>query len=309
MSNLHFSLFAGILMLLFSACGPKNTETQSPKALSTGLSHPSAAPAPPTAEALNYWYQGKAEISTYKVVQDRYGEPRDAVQINVFVTEDFSKAKQVKLDDAAAAGADRVPVLKLNSIRRFETGIYDYSIMQSTFSPMDGSATLKSTCTVQDWCGQVFSQTNLVENGYRARGFSYFESEGDSEVKLPKVLLEDELWIKIRLNPATIPLGIQQVIPSAVYSRIRHKAYTAVPAEISIEKGEKESQLDLRYEGTPRSLSIRFENAYPHKILGWEELDNARNSSKGTLDKCRMQAYWSENKNEFSGLRDSLGLQ
>ena len=58
----------------------------------------------PIANAANYWYQGKAELSTYDVEQERYGEMRKAEQVNIFVTEDFSKSKQVKLDDAAAAG-------------------------------------------------------------------------------------------------------------------------------------------------------------------------------------------------------------
>jgi hypothetical protein len=101
----------------------------------------------------DYWYQGKAEITAYAVEQERYGEIRKAEQVNIFVTEDFSARKQVKLDDPAAAGADRVPVLKLNTVRRYHTGIYDYSMMQSVFTPVSGDKTLKTTCSVQDWCG------------------------------------------------------------------------------------------------------------------------------------------------------------
>jgi hypothetical protein len=316
MRTLHFRAALALLGLLATtACVNKTAEKHSANASPTAQASPSGQGADAQGPDLlaqgpnpTYWYQGKAEISTYAVTQERYGEPREAEQVNVFVTEDFSKQKQVKLDNAAAAGADRVPVLKLNSIRRFETGIYDYSIMQSIFSPTDGGPAIKSTCTVQDWCGQVFFQTNRTPDGYQAKGFSYFESEGDTDVKLPKALLEDELWVRLRLDPSAIPTGKQLVIPSAVYSRIRHKAYTALTAEISTEKGEKESILRVRYEGTPRSLSIRYETAFPYRILGWEEMDNARNSSSGTLKKTRMQAYWSENSNAFSGLRDSLGI-
>ncbi|HNE28393.1 MAG TPA: hypothetical protein PLW66_04460, partial [Saprospiraceae bacterium] len=112
----------------------------------------------------HYWFQGQAEIAVYEVQQDRYDSIRPAQEVMVFVTEDFSERKQVKLDAPEQAGADRVPVLKLNAIRRFHTGIYDYSLMQSVFTPLDAARhpfTLKTSTTVQDWCGQVFAQMNL----------------------------------------------------------------------------------------------------------------------------------------------------
>lgn len=302
-----FSILLLICTGLFLYCTPKTeTTTAQAAAVATPAVH-----ALPLASGFNeYWYQGKAELSVYSVEQERYGEMRQAEQVNVFVTEDFSRKKQVKLDDAASAGADRAPVLKLNSLRRFKTGIYDYSIMQSVFCPIDGTHALKSTCTVQDWCGQVFFQTNLTDNGQRrVRSFSYFEAEGDEDRLSEPALLEDELWNRIRLNPAAIPTGVQKVLPSAVFCRLRHKAFVAQNADIQMDKTEKEWTLRVNYEGLPRALSIRFEAAFPHKILGWEEMDNARISSKGTLKASRMEAYWSQNANSFAPLRDSLKLE
>ena len=55
----------------------------------------------------NYWYQGKAEVASYKLEQARYGEMRDGHAVLVFVTEDFSKSKQVKLDNSQRAGKDK----------------------------------------------------------------------------------------------------------------------------------------------------------------------------------------------------------
>jgi hypothetical protein len=255
-----------------------------------------------------YWYAGKAEICSYDVTQERYGEIREAEQVNIFVTEDFSGTKQVKLDNAAAAGQDRVPVLKLNLLRRFKTGIYDYSIMQSVFTPISGQPTLKSTCSVQDWCGQVFLQHNLESNEYRSRGFSYFESEGDQDIKLPICLLEDELWSRVRLNPAAIPTGSLRVIPSAIYTRLRHKPEAAQNAALSLEKGDRESTLKLVYAAIPRELRIRFETNFPHKILSWEETNESKLVSKGVLKASRMSAYWGEHDNTHLPLRDSLKL-
>jgi hypothetical protein len=256
-----------------------------------------------------YWYAGVAELSTYDVTQERYGEIRNAEQVNVFVTEDFSKAKQVKLDDAGAAGSDREPVLKLNAIRRFHTGIYDYSLMQSIFTPVSGAFTLKTTTTVQDWCGHIFQQFNLEPKGYHLRGFSYFESEGDLDQHLPLALLEDELWTRIRLNPWLIPTGKQSIIPSSIYTRLRHKPGAAQDAEIQIEKSVNESMLKLTYLNIPRSLNIRFETAFPNKILGWEETNEGKVASKGVWKATRKSAYWGEHDNIHAPLRDSLKLQ
>jgi hypothetical protein len=256
-----------------------------------------------------YWYAGVAELCTYDVVQERYGEERMAEQVNIFVTEDLSQSKQVKLDQPEGAGNDRVPVLKLNCLRKFETGIYDYSIMQSVFTPVTGAPTLKTTTSVQDWCGHIFTQSNLLPNGgYRVRGLSYFESEGDLDVQLPLTLLEDELWTRIRLNPSSIPTGKISLIPAAIYVRLRHKPVAVAQAEISLQKGAAESILQVQYTDIPRSLSIRFETAAPYKILGWEETHNGRTASKGTLKATRKSAYWGEHENRHHTLRDSLRL-
>lgn len=294
------------LIAMLGSCGNQTEKKEAavPAAQVSSL-FKAAAPSPAFNE---YWYKGKAELSTYDVTQERYGETRKAEQVNIFVTEDLSKQKQVKLDDPASAAADRIPVLKLNSVRRFKTGIYDYSIMQSIFTPVDASPTLKTTCTVQDWCGQVFAQTNLEAGGYQVRSYSYFESEGDQDMRLALSILEDDLAVRIRLNPEAIPTGAVNVMPSVLYSRIRHRPFQVQSADLQIEKGEKESVLRLTYSGIQRTLSIRFETAPPHKILGWEETDGGKLSSKGVLKATRMEAYWSENSNTFSNLRDSLQL-
>ena len=107
-----------------------------------------------------YWYSGNAELNSYALKQSRYGEMRDGEVVLVFVTEPFSESKQVKLDYPKMAGKDKVPVMKLNQVGKFSTGIYDYSIMTSTFTPVDTKAfphTLKSTTSVQEWCGHTYT--------------------------------------------------------------------------------------------------------------------------------------------------------
>ena len=82
----------------------------------------------------DYWYQGKAEITSYEMEQARYGEIRKGHAVLIFVTEDFSKSKQVKLDNPQKDPEDAVKILKLNFVRKFITGIYPYSIMTSVFT-------------------------------------------------------------------------------------------------------------------------------------------------------------------------------
>jgi hypothetical protein len=45
-----------------------------------------------------YWYAGKAEITSYTLTQVRYGEIHTGIAVNIFVTEDFLPKKQVKAD-------------------------------------------------------------------------------------------------------------------------------------------------------------------------------------------------------------------
>ncbi|MEL6251278.1 MAG: septum formation inhibitor Maf, partial [Bacteroidota bacterium] len=182
-----------------------------------------------------YWYKGEAEISSYKLEQARYGEIHEGHAVLVYVTEDFSKIKQVKLDNAGSAGADRVPILKLNLTKKFNTGIYPYSIMQSIFTPVEVDKhphSLKTTMSSQEWCGHVFAQLNNRKDHYELSSYSYFESEGDVHKQLEKVLLEDELWNKIRINPAELPIGKVKLIPSVIHSRLRHRALKTEEANI-----------------------------------------------------------------------------
>src|SRR5690606_23926934 len=84
-------------------------------------------------EFKDYWFGGKAEITSYELEQARYGEMRQGKSVLIFVTEPFLAKEQVKADEHHV---DNVTVLKLNSTKNFITGIYPYSIMSSCFYPI-----------------------------------------------------------------------------------------------------------------------------------------------------------------------------
>ncbi|MBK8967605.1 MAG: hypothetical protein IPM36_13240 [Lewinellaceae bacterium] len=265
-----------------------------------------------SSEFKKYWFQGQAELNVYAVQQERYGEMREAQQVMIFVTEDFSASKQVKLDNPGQAGADRLPVLKLNAIRRFHTGIYDYALMESVFSPLNGAPSVKNTVSIQDWCGHVFTQFNYTEQAYRTQLFSYFETEGDSDTLVRNVdFLESDFWTRLRLNPEMIKPGRYRLLPSAFFSRLRHKPLRAEPAEVYFESrsGNPERQtLVLKYPELDRVLKIQFEPSFPFKIIGWEEHHSGKILSSGMLQKTIKTAYWNLNQSTETALRDSLFL-
>ena len=70
-----------------------------------------AAVEKPTDEFNNYWFNGEAEITSFQLEQARYGEIHKGNSVMIFVTEPFSKEKQVKADKPSANDES---VLKLN---------------------------------------------------------------------------------------------------------------------------------------------------------------------------------------------------
>ena len=259
-----------------------------------------------------YWYAGKAEITSYDYLINRYDEPRKGYAVFVFVTEPFSKSKQVKLDDASKTGDDNVNVLKLNALQRFQTGIYDYSMMTSLFTPIDLGKyphSLKSNTTVQDWCGQVFLQLNWKGgNTYASHQYSYFETEGDKSPDTEGVLLEDEIFTRLRIDPSSLPTGTIKVVPNLTYTRIRHKPIEGINAKIDIKDGGNGAKVcNLIYE-SKRHLEVTFERAFPHKILGFVEFEGDKEMSRATLKKSMMSDYWAKHDNQSAFLREELGL-
>lgn len=263
----------------------------------------------------DYWYAGEAELTSYELQQARYGEIHEGHAVLVFVTEPFSASKQVKLDYPSRAGADNVSVLKLNFTKKFLTGIYPYSMMQSTFTPVSYDKypnTFKVTTSSQEWCGHTYLQLNLNKNNYALTGFSYFESEGDIQQKLDKAFLEDEIWNKIRINPASLPTGNIDMLPGTFYLRLKHVAAGVLKVNASLEAvsdGDFSADPHARYSldyGT-RKLAIFFEKDFPHRILGWEESYNGLTTT-ARMKKSIKSPYWQKNNNSDRALRKELGL-
>ncbi len=283
---------------------------------------------PQSDEFNEYWYNGNAELTSYKLQQARYGEIHKGTAVTIFVTEDFSAEKQVKLDNPQQAGNDAVSVLKLNLSKKFTTGIYPYSMMLSVFKPVNTKKwehALKATATSQEWCGHTFTQIKANGNRYNAKLFSYFESEGDQEKELPVVWLEDELWTQVRLDPYGLPTGKIKMIPGLLQQRLLHSPLQAEEATASlIELAEvpswlgQEKQLmsyTIEYASQQRKLMLYFTKDFPFSIAGWEEnylsgfgKNKKMLTTRAVKNKVLITDYWNHNNNSDAAFRDSLGL-
>ena len=267
-----------------------------------------------------YWYAGQAEITSYALEQARYGEVHQGHAVTIFVSEDFSRSKQVKLDNPLSAGDDRVPVLKLNLDKKFNTGIYPYSMMTSVFTPVadDTPQALKITTSSQEWCGHTFTQLNRLGDGYRLRELSYFESEGDFETTFESAQTEDDLWNWIRLRPESLPQGEVELIPGSMYMRFKHVAWEPRHAVASLTPDGEDAGLlvyRLDYPELRRQLAITFEKDFPHRIEGWEETYTSgwgRGAQQLTTRATRLERlnidYWTKNRRVDEALRQQLRL-
>ena len=252
-----------------------------------------------------YWYAGVAEITSYELKQARYGEIREGHAVMVFVTEDFLPSKQVKADRFSE---DNIPVLKLNSTKKFLTGIYPYSMITSTFNPVNKKDhALKVSHSTQEWCGHVYMQLNNKRE-FEIESHSYFESEGDQELKLEKTWLEDELWNLVRINPEELPTGDLQVLPSFESIRLKHQETKAQPAHGLLKHGENLSHYTLDYPSVKRKLTIYFKSNFPFEIQKWEEVHPNGLITTGAIKKRILSAYWGKNSNQDLELRNELDL-
>jgi hypothetical protein len=264
-----------------------------------------------------YWLQGKAELTGYKLEQARYGELHKGEAVLIFVAEDFSRSKQVKLDNPTRNPTDAIKVLKSHLTKKFATGIYDYSLMQSVFTPINRAKyphSIKSTASLQDWCGHSFMQINLQTYKYRIQQFSYFESEADNEMILDKAFLEDELFNLVRIDPEELPLGNIGILPGSLVSRLLHQSTSILEAEATLAAHATESTWQtytLEYKDLNRSLKIHFQTAFPHTIEGWEETypeSGKMLTTTASRQKTILSDYWNKHNPTDVVLRKELGF-
>ncbi|CAM4328028.1 septum formation inhibitor Maf [Gillisia hiemivivida] len=297
MRSNYYLLFSGIILLvLLSGC--RDTSSDEVVLPERNLSE----------EFKSYWFNGEAEITSYKLDQSRYGESREGTAVLIYVTEEFLRKAQVK---ANAKSDKTIPILKLNSTKKFNTGIYPYSIMQSTFYPLEGkSHALKISASIQEWCGHVYMQLNN-RDVFKINSHSYFEGEADQDLELSKTHLENEVWTQLRINPELLPTGDISMIPSFEYLRLAHQEIKAYNALAEFYQDGDWSVYKISYPELKRNLKIYYSNIAPFKIEKWQE-EIEVNGKLYTTTATKMNEiksdYWNKNSNKDLHLREQLNL-
>lgn len=252
-----------------------------------------------------HWGDGKAELDGYRLVEPRYGQKRTGTAVMIFVTEDMVDSLRVKADPGKHPPADVHPVLKLNFVREFQTGIYDYKVLQSVFARVgDGFAFDKSSLSVQEWCGMVYQQ--WVARGPMLEGVlhSYFDGEADQPLSLPLPaggVTEDVLPIVLRgLRGDFLPAGGSRTVPflpSALRARFEHRPQqwgeatirrAAATTREATALGALEAITYTVVEKGGPTVTYTLEAAWPHRILAWR----SSSGEEGTLLGSARLPYW-----------------
>ncbi|HPF10700.1 MAG TPA: septum formation inhibitor Maf [Flavobacteriaceae bacterium] len=254
----------------------------------------------------DYWFDGKAEITSYQLEQERYGELRKGHAVTIFVTEDFLPEVQVKANNASET---TLPVLKLNQVKKYITGIYPYSVMTSVYTPLERNQhALKISHSMQEWCGHVYLQLNNRKE-FELTSHSYFEGEADDQFSLPKSWLENELWNLVRIHPEALPTGDIKIVPSFEFCRMSHQKPALTDAFAKLMQGDSISIYTLTYPQLKRELSLYFNSKFPYEIERWEETHPNGLKSVATKLRTIKSAYWQENGTRYEFMRDSLLVQ
>jgi len=209
-------------------------------------------------EEIKKSWSGAGELTSYDLKMNRYGVVREGTAVLVFVREPFLKDRQVKDE----SGRGDFQVLKMNFIREFKTGLYPYHTLTSVFLPLEnkeGNQALKVTTSVQEWCGHTYMNTNRKNGSIQTELSSYFENEeGETFKTKSSVLLEDEIWTMIRLQPEQLPTGKVEMLAGNLTARLSHRKQKVHTAQASWQKGSSdENQVyQIQYSDSGRTLAI-----------------------------------------------------
>lgn len=270
----------------------------------------------------SHWGDGRAEMNAYRLTQPRYGAPRAGTAVFVFVTEDLREKDRVKAEPGRPGTGETYPVLKLNAIRDFQTGVYDYNVMTSVFARVaPGWPVVKASFSSQEWCGHVYHQ--LLPRPGRVEGIlhSYFDGEADGRDALPlpdDALFEDALPIALRgwLGPYLSPgqRRVLPLLPSLLRSRLEHRPLRWGRATIS--RAEREEPIAVpagRFtvvrwtvaEDHGPSTTYFIESVPPFRLIRWM-VDTGEDAV--LLGSARL-AYWEMNRPGDERHLEEMGLR
>jgi hypothetical protein len=279
-----------------------------------------------------HWQDSRAELDGYRYRVTRYGEERRGQAVMVFVTEPWSASRHVKADHPTRNPADTFEALKLNLVRDWQTGIYDYNTMVSVFTRSRDFSLDKISFSAMEWCGNVYEELIFEPRRITDRIYSYFEAESGYRT-LPRReggVQEDQLFILLRglrgvdfLKP-----GEKRMIPflaSPFYRRLGHReagwgiaTVERLPVRevVRVPAGRFECDVYTVRPRDGRDGRIDLERAYPHRIIRWSWTPPAKaqgwmgrdGCDSGELVGSKRLPYWQLNANGNETYLPDLGL-
>lgn len=274
----------------------------------------------------SHWGDGKAELAGYDLAFPRYGEIRNGTAVLIFVTEPFTVAPRVKADGPNADEGVVFQVMKLNLVRDFPTGIYDYNTMTSTFVGLEPFAGLpagapaKVTFSSQEWCGQVWEQAIFHPKSIDLVSHSYFGAEADRSASIertPELWTEDQLfhWARgLALpspgdGPARVPM-----IPTLLETRLSHEPVTTREANLRRDLRAETIEVPAgTFETTVHQASVAggpvwtfwVETSPPHRLVKW----TTDTGEAGLLRGSARLPYWEMNGAKYRNALQEIGLK
>ncbi len=272
------------------------------------------------------WGDGKAELAGYRTSFRRYGALREGTAVTVFVTEDFSNALRVKADPGQHPASDVFPVMKLNLVQDFQTGIYDYNLMTSVFVGLAPFAGLpagfpaKVSFSSQEWCGHTYQQWLFDPGQIRSTGHSYFDGEADqirSRVGRDDGFAGDAQWHWARGFALPEVAAGQKVtvpyLPPLQTERLEHRevdwtvatlSQDAAPVTVTVPAGTFTTVV-RRVQTTHGPDTVFYvEQAAPRRIIKWTQTDGAA----GVLLGSKRLPYWELHDNGHERHLADIGL-
>ena len=266
------------------------------------------------------WYDGQAELSGYVWKGTRYGELRTGEAVAIFVTETVGADTHVKPDDPSRAGG--VTAMKLNLVREFQTGLYDYDTMTSVFAEVGAFRPLRVTFASQEWCGHVHEVLDVGKK-LALDIASYFEGESLTTTLAWKdgALLGDHLFVWLRgLRGPVLAPGEARTLPylaDGFERRLRHTkaewqtltlTRAAATTSESVPAGSFPALVYTLASSDGRSGRVAFEEAYPHRLLSWSWQRGAELLDSGAMTGSKRMKYWELHAEGQESLRGELGL-
>ena len=274
------------------------------------------------------WRDGRAELDGYRYSVTRYGRPRTGRAVAIYVTEPFSRSRHVKLDRPARIPGDSLDVMKLNLVRDFQTGIYDYHTIVSLFAGTADFAPIKVAFSASEWCGQVSEELDRSGTTLSQRIASYFDGESvERTLEVPPGgVLEDELFIQLRgLRAPYLAPGAARTVPflaSPFHRRLTHReaAWTSArierlarPETVTVPAGRFVTDVYVVRPGDGREGRFHVERAHPRRIVKWAWAPatpggRAEGMDAGELTGTDRLEYWRLNRPGDESYLGRIGL-